>query len=109
MYKQMESKQKEIQSALIVACHYIADQVFERLKNNAGPVKTELPSVHDEKDIKFSITELAEYLGCSKATIHNYKKRAVFPYYQTGRTVYFKKNEIDKSLESSRMKGSKSV
>lgn len=47
----------------------------------------------------FTIGELADYLNCTKATIHAYKKRGVFPYYQTGRTVYFKKSEVDAALE----------
>jgi excisionase family DNA binding protein len=51
-----------------------------------------------EKEITFSIPELANYLKCTKATIHAYKKRGIFPYYQTGRTVFFKKSEVDKAL-----------
>lgn len=47
----------------------------------------------------FTISELADYLNCTKATIHAYKKRGVFPYYQTGRTVFFKKKEVDQALE----------
>ncbi len=56
---------------------------------------------------KFSIKELAAYLKCTKATIHSYKRRKVFPYYQTGRTVYFKKSEIDSALEVSKKIGVK--
>lgn len=51
-----------------------------------------------EVNERFTIGELADYLKCTKATIHAYKKRGVFPYYQTGRTVYFIKSEIDESL-----------
>ena len=47
---------------------------------------------------QFTITELAAYLRCTKATVHSYKKRGIFKFYQTGRTVYFKKDEIDKAL-----------
>jgi len=56
---------------------------------------------------QFTIAELAVYLKCTKATIHAYKKRGIFPYYQTGRTVYFKKVEVDKALEVSKRKGGK--
>lgn len=55
--------------------------------------------VAPEQDEELSITELAKYLKRSKVTIHAYKKNGVFPYYQTGRTVYFKKSEVDKALE----------
>lgn len=58
---------------------------------------------------KFSIQELAAYLNCTKATIHAYKKRGIFPYYQTGRTVYFKKSEVDAALEVGKKKGVKAI
>ncbi len=48
---------------------------------------------------QFTIAELAAYLKCTKATIHAYKKRGIFKYYQTGRTIYFKKSEVDSALE----------
>lgn len=51
-----------------------------------------------DNQIQFTISELAAYLKCTKATIQSYKKRGIFPYYQTGRTVYFKKLEIDAAL-----------
>ena len=51
-----------------------------------------------DREQTFSIAGLAEYLCCTKATIHAYKKRNVFPYYQTGRTVFFKKSEVDAAL-----------
>lgn len=60
-----------------------------------------------EPDEKFTISELAIYLGCTKATIHNYKNRGVFPYFQTGRTVFFKKVDVDKALASNRKRGLK--
>jgi hypothetical protein len=66
----------------------------------AGIAQTQpVPTVAEEIEEKFSIPGLARYLECSISTIHNYKKRGIFPYYQTGRTIYFKKSDIDKSLE----------
>ncbi|WP_040298607.1 helix-turn-helix domain-containing protein [Arcticibacter svalbardensis] len=64
-----------------------------------APTPTELPQT-------YTISELATYLKCTKQTIHAYKKRGIFPYYQTGRTVYFKKSEIDRALEVSGKKRS---
>ena len=46
----------------------------------------------------FNIQELADYLGVTKSTIFRYKKNQVFPYHQAGRTVFFKKVEVDKAL-----------
>ena len=63
-----------------------------------------------EQPKTFTISELADYLKCTKATIHAYEKRGVFPYYQTGRTVYFKKSEVDTALEvGSKKKGVKNA
>ncbi len=58
-----------------------------------------------ETSQQFTITELADYLKCTKATVHAYKKRGIFKYYQTGRTVYFKKSEVDTALEVVKKKG----
>lgn len=62
------------------------------------------PTAPVEDSEKFTIEGLAKYLGCTKATIHAYKKRRIFPYYQTGRTVFFKKSEVDKALASNKSK-----
>ena len=55
-----------------------------------------------EEDEKLSIEGLATYLNCTKATVHAYKKRGVFPFYQTGRTIYFKKAEVDAALANTK-------
>ncbi len=66
------------------------------------------PAAEPQPEQEFSISGLAHYLNCTKATIHAYKRRGVFPYYQTGRTVYFKKSEVDKALEvGNKKKGAK--
>lgn len=56
---------------------------------------------------RFKIQELADYLQVTKATIHAYKNRGVFPFYQTGRTVYFKKSEVDAALSNKKKSTSK--
>ncbi len=62
-----------------------------------------------EESQQFTISELAAYLKCTKATIHAYKNRGIFKYYQTGRTVFFKRSEIDAALEVSKNKGVKAI
>ncbi len=57
-----------------------------------------------EEEARLTITELAEYLNKDKSTILRYKKNSVFPFYQAGRTVYFKKNEVDQALSSGKKK-----
>ena len=66
---------------------------------NEALLLTHPVSAPTEPSQQFTITDLAAYLKCTKATIHAYKKRGIFPYYQTGRTVYFKKSEVDRALE----------
>ncbi len=59
-------------------------------------------------DERLTIQQLAGYLNVSKATIQAYKKRGVVPFYQTGRTVYFKKSEVDAAL-ANKKKGAKNA
>lgn len=70
------------------------------LKSVRAALTQSQPSVAapSEESVKFTISELAEYLNCTRATVHNYKNRNVFKYYQTGRSVYFKKSEVDAAL-----------
>mgnify|MGYP003946015673 CR=1 FL=1 len=53
-----------------------------------------------EQDQNLSYDELSAYLKKNKSTIHRYKKNGVFPYYQAGRTVFFKKSEVDIAMSS---------
>jgi len=80
---------------------------FEQLIKKSVTAALALTQPHPPTDPpqQFTITELAAYLRCSKATVHSYKKRGIFKYYQTGRTVYFKKSEIDTALEVGNKKG----
>ena len=45
------------------------------------------------KDEHFTIKELAQFLSCSKQSIHNYKK-AGLPYYRIGRKILFEKLKV---------------
>ncbi|WP_276363549.1 helix-turn-helix domain-containing protein [Daejeonella sp. H1SJ63] len=79
-------------------------QLFRQELENFFQEKAFLNSTEPriEENERFTISELADYLKCTKATIHAYKKRGVFPYYQTGRTVYFIKSEIDEALAATK-------
>ncbi|WP_316767985.1 helix-turn-helix domain-containing protein [Pedobacter frigiditerrae] len=59
----------------------------------------------NEPEQRFTRTELAKYLGVTLPTVDRYRERNVFPYYQTGRTIYFKKNEVDNALSVGKRKG----
>lgn len=41
----------------------------------------------------FNIKELAEFLKCSKVSVHMYKKKGL-PFYRIGRKILFKKTEV---------------
>jgi hypothetical protein len=45
------------------------------------------------KEEVFNIKELANFLRCSKVSIHNYKKLGM-PFYKIGRKLLFKKAEV---------------
>lgn len=56
---------------------------------------------------KFSRKQLANYLNVTLPTIDRYRANGVFPVYQTGRTIYFKKSEVDRALLVGNKKGAK--
>lgn len=76
------------------------EAIEQSLNHLLSTVNTNSPVVPDpvEEKQKFSISELSIYLKVSKSTIHRYKNNRMFPFYQAGRTVFFKKNEVDKAL-----------
>lgn len=51
-----------------------------------------------EKDQKLTRKEAAEYLNVTLPTLDRYRRENRLPSYQTGRTIYFKRNEIDNAL-----------
>ena len=55
---------------------------------------------HD--DVWLTREAVAEYLGVTKKTIHQWMNRLEFPSYQLGRTRRFKKSEVDAWLAEHR-------
>lgn len=82
--------------------------LFKRWVNevikDVTPSTTTTPAEPEEK---FSRTQLANYLQCTLPTIDRYRANGVFPVYQTGRTIYFKKSEVDRALLVGNKKGAK--
>ncbi|RZJ77715.1 MAG: DNA-binding protein [Flavobacterium sp.] len=60
-----------------------------------------------EPEERLTRNQLANYLGVTLPTVDRYRSRSVFPYYQTGRTIYFKKSEVDNALSVGKKKGGK--
>ena len=82
---------------------------FDTLPNQVAELSKQIIGLKDfisenllksENEKVFNIQQLAEYLKVSKATIHNYKKNKKFPFYKAGKTVYFKKCEVDLALSN---------
>jgi excisionase family DNA binding protein len=66
--------------------------------------KEEKTSENDSKgEEHFNIEELANFLKCSKVTIHQYKKKGL-PYYRVGRKVLFKRSEVLDFMKSPKSK-----
>jgi excisionase family DNA binding protein len=57
-----------------------------------------------EKDVFLTKKEVVEYLRISEGTLYKLMKRKAFPYIKLERKVLFKKQDIDKFLESKLIK-----
>ncbi len=65
----------------------VEDTLKEKAQNEVTPNKD------DDDTAVYSISQLMEFLHCSKASVHNYKKLGM-PFYRIGRKILFKKNEV---------------
>lgn len=52
-----------------------------------------------EPEITMSPQQAAEYLGCTVSNVHQKKNSGSLPYHQIGKTVFFKKSEIDEATK----------
>lgn len=60
--------------------------------------------IEQSEETSYDIPQLANYLNCSKSTVHRYKKNRIIPCKQAGagKKVIFIKSEVDKALSSRR-------
>lgn len=84
--------------------------LFKRWVNDVikDSIPTAIPTPN-EPEQKFTRLQLANYLNVTLPTIDRYRASGVFPVYQTGRTIYFKKSEVDRALLVGNKKGAKSL
>jgi excisionase family DNA binding protein len=85
--RRFDDLQREIQSLKEII---ISGTVISPIINPSLPLQ----------DQKFNIDELAAYLDTSRSTINRYKNNQAFPFYKVGRTVFFKKSEVDAAMSS---------
>ena len=65
---------------------------------NLNKMATDSNRKEERRTLK-SITELAEFLGCSRVTAQNYKNSGRIPYMQIGRTIIFEVDKVTAALE----------
>ncbi len=53
--------------------------------------------------------EVAEYLGVTKRTVMTYKKKGILPYYQVGRVLRFRREDVYNHIENNLMFNSNEV
>lgn len=64
--------------------------LVDMIVNEIEARRSQLNSPSQEQDLQLTIKELASFLGCSKVTVHQYRKQGL-PCYQIGRKVLFSK------------------
>jgi len=65
--------------------------------------KKQIGNDSSDKEEHFDIKGLAQFLKCSKVSIHKYKKKGL-PFYRIGRKILFKKTEVLTFMKSMRNK-----
>ena len=89
--------------------HDLINQIKDSIKSEFSALKSELINDHiinknntePNSDELISLEETAEYFDVAKTTIHYWRKKQLLPKtYRKGRRVYFKKQDLIKSLES---------
>lgn len=85
---------------IITTKQEIQEVISHAVENAMKDFKENFAEKMLEEDKKFNIEEVAEYLKVTKPTIHSYKNRGIIPFHQVGKTVYFKKSEIDKAFSN---------
>ncbi len=77
--------------------------LIEEALEERSQLKKKLEESEIEKEEHFTIKELAQFLSCSKQSIHNYKK-AGLPYYRIGRKILFEKRKVLSFMKSIKTK-----
>ncbi|GGG93368.1 helix-turn-helix domain-containing protein [Pedobacter zeae] len=79
------------------------ETLMQEIMNKNMPAPVAQIEARNQSD-ELSITECIDYLKISETTLHRYKNNGVIPFYKAGRTIYFKRSEIDAALSSAPVK-----
>ena len=66
----------------------VEESINQKMQSENSPKTNQ-----DDEQSVLNISQLTEFLHCSKASIHNYKKLGM-PFYRIGRKILFKKTEV---------------
>ena len=53
-----------------------------------------LPNQESKEEDLLNINQACSFLGCTKTTLYNYRKKGSLPYLQRGRKIFFKKSDL---------------
>jgi excisionase family DNA binding protein len=81
---------------------HINDVVEEKIESKFAELNHHSNSVPDKEH--FTLSEAAEYLGVSAATLYKWNKECVITYTKPGGRIYYLKTDLDKFIRDKRYK-----
>ncbi len=91
---------------LVIICFYslLSSILLLRTKRFFDKIRSSMDKSKALKDILLTRKELMDYLRIKPSTLRKLMLRNEFPYFKLERRVLFRKDDIDKWLESKRVK-----
>lgn len=89
----MSDRLKPLYTLTIDEFKTLSKTLIDEALNEREQQKKNSSESNIEKEEHFTIKQLAQFLSCSKQSIHNYKK-AGLPYYRIGRKILFEKLKV---------------
>jgi excisionase family DNA binding protein len=99
----MHSDNKPLYSLTISEFKILSKVLIDEALDERDRIKKFLNNEEGNKNEHLTIKQLADFLSCSKQSIHNYKK-AGLPYYRIGRKILFEKQKVLKFMKTIKTK-----
>lgn len=94
-------RENTFESALIEFLSPIIEKALERVLARTQGLRQEPVKIKPYPDL-FDIKMTAEYLHLAVPTIYGLVQRATIPFYKKGKRLYFKKEDLEKWIETGR-------